>query len=318
MPGTIVSSKELARTFEAELGGSPVARRRFAVNLSDNTLTAGGPPTPADMVQHCLGAANTNFFGVAHPDVAIYRLRKISASERFEDDPYKAEVVLEYGILDPNTYLTPSDRPAQWSFESRPGEVAALWYYHGSGQNDRRPLTNTAYDYFPGLTREEQTVNIKIKKNLFRLRAQSPADVTPNVLSWVSKQGFINSAMYDSLGAGIHTLKVVGVDAVYTTEEWNGAQFSYYETTATLQFRESTHNLLLPDVGFNYIDSGTGQKRRAMVFDFQNNEWVATANPVGLNGTNGGQTFGVPGVLTRRVNPETDLEAVFGEAPVDT
>lgn len=315
MPGTIVSSKELARTFEAELGGRPVARRRFAVNLSDNTLTNGGPPTPTAMTQHCLGAADANFFGLAHPDSNLYRLRKISASERFEDDPYKAEVVLEYGILDPDTYLTPSQRPAQWSFEARPGEVAALWYYHGSGQNDRRALTNSAYDYFPGLTREEQTVNIKIKRNLFRLRPQSGVDVTPNVLGWVSKQGFINSTVYDSLGAGIHTLKVVGVDAVYTTEEWNGQQLSYYETTATLQFRESTHNLLLPDVGWNYLSGG--QKRRAMVFDFENNEWVASANPIGLDGF-GNQTLNAPYVLTRRVNPETDLEAVFGEAPVDT
>lgn len=314
MPGTIVSSKELARTLESELGGEPVARRRFAVNLSDNTLTAGGPPTPAAMVQHCLSSPNTNFFGLAHPDAPILRLRKLSVSERFEDDPYKAEVILEYGILDPDTYLTPSQRPAKWSFESRPGEVAALWYYEGNGNNNRQPLTNSAYDYFPGLTREETTVNIKITKNLFRLRAASQIDVTPNVLDWVSKQGFVNSTTYDSLGAGVHTLKVVGVDAVYTSEEWNGQQLSYYETTATLQFRESTHNLLLPDVGFNYLDGG--QRRRAMVFDFQNSEWVATANPVGLDG-NGGQTFGAPATLTRRTNPETDLEAVFGEAPVD-
>lgn len=316
MPSSIISASELARTIEAELGGSPVARRRWAVNFSDNTLADGGPPTPAAIATKCVGSAN--IFGISHPDVAYYRLKKFSITERFEDDPYKAEAVAEYGILNPDDWLAPDSRPARWSFESRPSEIATLWYYHGNGNEDQRPLTNTAYDFFPGMTREETLTNIKITKNFFRLRKATPNDVTPNVMDWLSKQNFVNSVAYSSLGAGKHTIKVVGVDAAYTSEEFNGQQLSYYETTATLQFRESTHNLLLPDIGFNFIDQPTGQKRRAMVFDFQNNEWVATANPVGLNGTNGSQTFGVPGLLTRRVNPEADLQAVFGQAPTDT
>jgi len=83
---------------------------------------------------------------------------------------------------------------------------------------------------------------------------------------------------------------------------------TYFATTATLAFRQSGHNLLIPDVGFNFIAGG--EKRRAMVFDFQNGEWIASPNPVGLNGS-GGQTLGAPAILTRRVNPRADF-STFG------
>jgi len=61
-------------------------------------------------------------------------------------------------------------------------------------------------------------------------------------------------------------------------------------------------------VGFNFIAGG--EKRRAMVFDFQNGEWIASPNPVGLDGS-GGQTLGAPAILTRRVNPRADF-STFG------
>jgi hypothetical protein len=48
-----------------------------------------------------------------------------------------------------------------------------------------------------------------------------------------------------------------------------------------------------------------------MVFDFENAEWIATSNPVGLDG-NGAQTFGAPAILNRRVFPQSDLAALFG------
>jgi len=51
-----------------------------------------------------------------------------------------------------------------------------------------------------------------------------------------------------------------------------------------------------------------------MVFDFQNGEWVASANPVALDG-NGNQATGRPAILARRVNPEADFTALFGTPP---
>jgi hypothetical protein len=114
-------------------------------------------------------------------------------------------------------------------------------------------------------------------------------------------------------------VKVIGVDVQYVTEEFNNTLQNYYAATATLAYRQSSHRLLVPDIGFNFID-GT-QKRRAMVFDFQNAEWVASPNPVGLD-NNGGQTLGAPairsmpsGEIGLRVNPRGDFATAFGTPP---
>lgn len=304
MPGTIVGTpKELGRTFEREIGGRPIARRRWAVNLSDNTLTNGGPPTSQTLIEACIPGSWTSWV-IAHPDLSFLYLRKVALNERFEDDPYKVEVIAEYGLITADEVLHPTSRAAEWSFESQPGEVAALFYYDGA---TRRPLTNSAYDYFPGLTTEESLVRIKIKKNFLTLSA--------GPFAWIQLQGFVNSNTY--IGCEPHTLKVAGVESAFTISEFAGQAVSYYETTATLLYRQSSHNLFLPDVGFNYIDPATNEKRRAMVFDFQNNEWVASANPVGLDG-NGGQTFGAPAIVGgsggRRIHPEASF-SVFGTPP---
>jgi hypothetical protein len=51
MPGTIVATKELARTFENEVGSTGgTAKRRWVCMLSDDTLTNGGPPGITDIM----------------------------------------------------------------------------------------------------------------------------------------------------------------------------------------------------------------------------------------------------------------------------
>lgn len=311
MPGSIVSATELARTFEREISGRPIARRRWAVNLSDDTLTAAtpGPPSTQSLIEECIPGSWSSW-NQAHPDLSFLKLRKVTLNERFEDDPYKVEVIAEYGLLTAEELLHPTSRAAVWSFESKPAEVPALFYYHGTtpgavgeGNATKRPLTNSAYDFFPGLSTEESLVSIKIKRNFLTLGA------TNGPTTWIAAQGFLNNATYFNCAA--HTLKVASVEAVFTSSEFAGQLVSYYETTATLLYRQSTHNLLLPDVGFNFIDGN--EKRRAMVFDWKNNEWVATPNPVGLDG-NGGQTLNAPSILTRRVSPETSF-LIFGTPP---
>ncbi|NBW17166.1 MAG: hypothetical protein EBR82_55230 [Caulobacteraceae bacterium] len=292
MPGTIVATKELSRTFENEVRTGGVARRRWACMLSDDTLTNGGPPGIADILSATAGGS----WGAAHPVHTGLGLRKIAVNERLEDNPYALEVIGEYGLVTSDDVRYPTSRSSVWSFESKPGEVPALFYYDDSTQ---RPLTNSAYDYFPGLTTDESLVQIKIQKNF----ATVPS-------TWLGLQNFVNSDSF--LGCGQDTVKVVGVDVQYAAEEWNNALVQYYATTATLAYRQSSHNLLLPDIGFNYIDGG--QKRRAMVFDYQNNEWVPSPNPVGLDGS-GNQTNGTPYILTRRVNPRTSFVSAFGSPP---
>ena len=296
MPGTIVSTIELARTFENEVRVGGVAKRRWVCNLSDNTLTAGGPPGIGDILTATAGGS----WGAAHPVHTQLKLRKVAVNERFEEDPYKLEVIGEYGLITSDEFLTPTARAAVWSFESQAGQVPALAYYDAntSGLPDK-PLTNSAFDYFPGLVTDESLVRIKVQKNF----AAVPS-------SWLAVQNHVNSGTF--LGCGIDTVKVAAVEVQYAVEEFNNTLVQFYAATASMVYRQSSHNLLLPDVGFNFILDG--QKRRAMVFDFQNAEWVATSNPVGLDG-NGGQTLGAPAILTRRVNPRADLASLFGSPP---
>jgi hypothetical protein len=292
MPGTIVATKELARTFENEVGSTGgVAKRRWVCMLSDDTLTNGGPPDITTILTATAGTA----WGAYHPVHTLLRLRKVSVNERYDDNPYALEVTGEYGLVTADDLLAPTSRASVWSFESRPGQVPALFYYDGSTQY---PLTNSAYDYFPGLTTDESLVQIKVQKNF----AAAPS-------TWLGLQNYVNSSEF--LGCAPDTVKVAGVDVQYVTEEFNNTLQRYYATTATLAYRQSGHNLLLPDVGFNFIAGG--EKRRAMVFDFQNSEWVPSPNPVGLDGS-GGQTLGTPAILTRRVNPRGNF-ATFGTPP---
>lgn len=291
MPGTIVATKELARTFENEVGGTGgKAIRRWVCMLSDNTLEGQGPPTISTILT-AVGISAA--WGDYHPVHTLLRLRKVSVNERFEDNPYALEVIGEYGLVVANDLLTPTARASVWSFESKGGQVPALFYYDGSTQ---RPLANSAFDYFPGLVTDESLVQIKVSKNF---------STVPS--SWLAMQNYVNSSTY--LGCAQDTVKVVGVDVQYAAEEFGNSLIQFYAATATLAYRQSSHNLLLPDVGFNFID-GT-EKRRAMVFDFKNAEWVASPNPVGLDGY-GGQTLGAPAILTRRVNPRADFASAFG------
>lgn len=284
----VVSVKELPRTFEREVAGNAVITRHWVCVMSDDTLSA--PPLMADVT----AATGTGTFGVYHPDplLAGWRLRKVSVREGYEGSPYHVEVIGEYGIIRPDELLAPVDRPQRISYSSGAGEVPALYYYEG---DTAYPLTNSAYDYFPGLVTQEALMKVTVQKNF----AAPPT-------SWLAATNHVNSGAWNGLAT--HTVRVDGVEAQITYEEYGGAVVAYYDSTATLTYRQSGHSLQLPDIGFNFLAGG--QKRRAMVFDFENSEWVASPNPVGLNGS-GGQTGGAPAILVRRVNPQTDFTALF-------
>jgi len=259
-------------------------------NLSDDTLTAGGPPDIATITAATAGSS----WGAYHPVHTALRLRKISVNERWEDDPYKLEVVGEYALITSDELLSPTARASQWAFESQAGQIPALWYYDGG---DFYPLTNSAGDFFPGLVTDESLVRIKVQRNF----AGVP-------YSWLALQNHVNSSSY--LGCNKNTIKVVAVDVVRNAEEWNNSYQEYYTATASMMYRQSSHLLYLPDVGFNYIDGG--ERRRGMVFDEKNAEWVPSPGPIALNGLGALVPTGQPAILSRRVNPQANLEAVFG------
>lgn len=300
MPGTVVSVRELARTFENEIGSSGgTAKRRWVCNLSDDTLTTGGPPGVEAILEAINGGPFSNQWGAYHPVHTGLRLRKILINERFEDDPYKIEVVGEYGLIKSDELLTPTARTPVWSFEGQSGEIPALFYYDDSTQY---PLTNSAFDFFPGLTTDESMVRIKVQQNF---------ETYPNL--WLAAQNHLNDALF--LGCDPDTVKVVSVESQYTIEEWNNQNVAFYASTANLLYRQSSHILLLPDVGYNFIDADTGQRRRGMTFDQQNAEWVPSPNPIALNAAGGQVLNGQPAILPRRVNPRANFTFLFGSPP---
>lgn len=290
----VVSVKELARKGVFEINQPRQLTREWVVVLSDDTLN-NNPLTETDI-------ASTVELGDVHPTYANNRVRKVTLTEGFEGSPYHVHVVAEYGVVLANELRHPvTSREPAWEFDTAPGQVPALFYYPPGGNSigDRLPLTNSAYDYFEGLVAEESMVAARVTKNFANLPT-----------SWIAAQNFVNSDSY--LGCDPHTIKVAKVSVKQTSEDFGGTVVFYWQATAELQYRESGHNLQLPDVGFNYFDGG--QKRRAMVFDFENGEWVATPNPVGLNG-NGEQTLGAPEILNRRINRETSFTTLFGTPP---
>lgn len=296
----VASSHELEQTFENELGGSPKAVRKFAVTLSNDTLS-NNPTTWGEIITH-LGLDN---YGASHPDLPsnpYFGLRKVTVAERMNDSPYHALVTAEYGPVSSNELLNPTGRDAEWEFQSKPSQVAALYYWDGT---TRRALTNSAFDYYEGLTTEELIIVAKISKNYADFdAANGPADL-------IKATNKLNSGTY--LGTAAHTWKVAGVQTSYVTEFYNNVPHQYWRTTSELQFRQSTWNLFLPDVGWNFIAGG--QKRRAMVFDFENGEWVASPNPVGLNGSGGINFTATPFINERRVHEETNFSLLFGTPP---
>jgi len=287
----VASATELARSLDLELGGRPVARRTWAVTLANNTLD-GTPPTETEILVEC-GLDN---WGALHPTLTAYGLRKASVTERMQDSPYHVQVVAEYGVCTDNELLTPLSRTAEWTFDAQPAQVPALYYFDGS---TKKPLTNSANDYFEGLTTDEQMIRATIVKNYAALPS-----------SQILAQNCVNNSTY--LGLPQYTWKVAAVKATYTKEVYNNVVFTYWATQVELLYRQTGWNLQLPDVGWNYLEGG--QRRRAMVFDNQNDEWIASPNPVGLNGS-GGQTLGVPALLDRRVNPEANFTSLFGNTP---
>lgn len=290
----VLSSRELARTYETELRTVTSAQRRWIVICDDNAITA--PVTIQEVANH-LGLGD---FCAAHPEYGWLGVRKFTFSENYENNPYHVLMVADYGFCSDNDKKIPSARDAEWAFELVTGEqVPALYFFSGSGNNTKKPLTNSANDYFEGLTFEETLTQARIVKNY-----------TTRPDSVINAFGYVNSDTF--AGAPAHHCRHAGSRIEKVSEAYGSVLYNYWRVESTVLFRSTSWNLLLPDVGWNYLASG--QKRRGLVFDFENAEWVPSPNPVGLNGS-GGQTTGEPAILDRRVYPETSFVSLFGNPP---
>lgn len=292
----VVSVTELARKNEYEIGKTRKLTREFVVVLSDNSLDNTAGTNRSDVTD--VAAFVPIDLGYAHPTYKDYGVRKITYTEHYEGSPYHVHLLCEYGLILESETVAPQDRDAVWEFDGGLGEIPATYFYDAEGT--QRPLTNSAYDFFPGLMTSEALVTARVTKNYLNF---------PSAL--LSNLNCLNSELY--FGCPQHTLKVASINIMPADEDFGSTPRRYWQAVIEVQYRQSGHNYQLPDIGWNYIDGG--QKRRCMTFDFENSEWVASPNPLGLDGNGGISPTGWPAILVRRVCPETDFQALLGDPP---
>lgn len=288
----VIAQRELPRTATHLIGESPKYERRFVATL-DN------PDTNATDIVLALGCTHY----AAHPEYAFAKCNDLELNEAYEGNRYWVEVIAKYEVPQAeweDADLPPWQRPDIWKFQTQGVAVPALTYFDGSTQ---KPLTNSAGDFFEGVTVDEAQQKITITGN----RQSFPSALAAAVTNCV------NDGTY--LGFAANCVKVQGISGEQATEVVNNAEVTYWKITSELLARQTGWNLLLPDVGFNFIEGG--EKKRAFVIGPPpDNEKVASANPVALNGSGGLQAGStLPAILDRRVYRQITMDTYFGTPP---
>lgn len=278
------------RSFTHRFGESPSAEIRY------HATTDG--PTPTQTVLNTIGI----FHGASHPE---YPYLLCTEGNLNELDRFHVEVTYRYEV--PATGTADSDpnplaRADVWSFSTGGAAVPALAYYDGSGNGNIKPLVNSAFDFFEGAMTEESELRATISGN----RAVFPVGLAAQVTNAVNSDAFLGAAPYQ--------WKCQGISGQQQVEVINGFELKYWSVSVELAYRQSGWRLMLPNVGWNYLEGG--QKKRAYVTDSESSEKVASANPVALN-TNGSikSPGTAPDILYRRVHAEVAFQPLFGTPP---
>lgn len=279
----------LPRTFSHRFGESPSAETKVIVTVDE--------PTPTQTVINAVGVAH----GASHPEYSFLRMLDASLSEI---DRQHVEITYRYELprqqdLEPN----PLARPDVWSFSTGGSQVPALVYYDGSGNNNRKPLQNSAKDYvWEGLTVSEAEVRASISSN----RSQFPLAMAAAVTNAVNASSYLNGAA--------HTWFCSGISGQQASEVVNGVEIRYWQISVELVYRASGHSLALPDVGFHYLAGGS--RKRAMVKDEATGESIPSSSPLPLTSSGALKPDGSePDILVRRVYPEINFSNYFGTPP---
>lgn len=289
---SVHSYRELPRTSTHLIGQSPEFERRFVVTLND-------PNTNSATMVAAVGAQH----GSSHPEVAAAKCYDLAINESYEGNRYWSEVVAKYRVPDTgqeSTNLLPWLRPDVWKFSTQGVAVPALFYFDGTTQ---KPLINSAGDYVEGLTIDEAQQKITIQSN----RQQFPSTLAAAVTNCV------NEASY--LGFAQDCVKVQGISGEQAKEVINGVEVAYWKITSELLARQTGWALLIPDVGFNFVQ--LGERKRAYVLGPPPDEIeIPTTNPVALDGAGGLKAVGdPPAILTRRVYKRVNISQYFGTPP---
>jgi hypothetical protein len=216
----------LPRTFAHRFGEAPSAERKFVVTVD--------APTPTQEIINAVGI----FHGSIHPEFTYLRCLNGSFNET---DRQHVEATFAYEVpnvgsdqLEPN----PLARRDVWSFSTGGAQVPALYFYADDGI---APLANSAGDLYEGLTTSEAEMRVTISGNRPTFDYALASQVT----------NCLNGAPY--LGGDVFTWMCTGITGQQQVEVVNDVEIKYWSFTAELVYRQGTHLLMLPDVGFNYI-----------------------------------------------------------------
>jgi len=287
---SVHSWRELPRTGTHLIGSSPEFERRFILTLND-------PNTPPQALVSATGAFHTS----SHPDYPWAKCFELEYNEGYEGNRYWTELVAKYRIPvgeEQDAHLLPWQRADRWKFQTQGVAVPALTYIDGTTD---KPLVNSAGDYFEGLTVDEAQQKITITSNRQSFPSALAAAVT----------NCINDGSY--LGFAQDCVKVQGISGEQVVEQVNDQDVTYWKITSELLGRQTGWNLLLPDIGFNFIEGGV--RKRAFV-EGPEGEDIASANPIPLDGNGGMKNAGdLPEILTRRIYRRIAMGSYFGTPP---
>jgi hypothetical protein len=288
----VLSYREvIPRTFSHRFGESPTAEIKYH-------LTTDGPVG----TQEALNTVGI-FHGTPHPEYGYMLCNEGALNEL---DRFHVEVTYSYSVPAIGTEDSapnPLARADIWSFSTGGAAVPALTYFHGSGNGDVRALVNSAYDFFEGAMTEESELRATISGN----RALFPVGVAAAVTNCVNLDPF--------LGAQQYQWKCQGISGQQQVEVVNGAEIKYWSVSVELAYRQSGWRLMLPDVGYNYLEGG--RRERAYVLDPEDKTTrLPSSNPVALNSNGSLKSAGTaPDILYRRVHRELNFRPFFGTPP---
>jgi hypothetical protein len=292
----IVKYTELATVSASQKFGEPPAySRQWVVEVDDPTITQ------SDILQ-----ATPVAWLDPHPDFG-WAKAFTAAVENYNGSRWHYLVKWDYEVpkqkdLDPN----PLSRPDIWKFATSGMAVPALWYYAGTGNGDKRALTNSAGDFFEGVTTDLSVLKAHISGNRPTFDYAIAASVT----------NAVNDSTY--CGGAAYTWRCDGISGQPAVEVVNGSEIRYWQVEVELTYRPDGHAMLIPNVGWNYLQSG--ERRRVWVWNESKTEKLPASNPQPLN-SNGTLDTSSPGeanpplLLTRRTQAAVNFSTYFGTPP---
>lgn len=275
----VVSNREiLPRTFNQKFGEKPTAVRNWSVTTDGATSHAA-----------ILGSTG-EAIGAGHPEYGFLKLTEFALNEV---DVFHVEVQMSYSVP-PEAEKNPLARADVWHFSTGGTSVVGTRYYKAAGNlaANRLPIKNTAGDVYEGLMipEGETRATITANRELFPLGDARELTNSVNDRSWA--------------GCAPHTWFCSGISGEYTSEMVDELEVEYWKITIELIYRESNHNLFLPNVGFHYIkQSVPPQRMRAYV--------RSLSDPLDT----GSEVITVPSTMPVPLKEDGDIDDVIDQSP---